>query len=198
VAGIRLDGENGLPQRSCTRLPTAFELMARATGLHRLSPRFDFAMSGWDHASTRQVDHVIGAFYLVRRAVFAALGGLDERFFVYLEDLDFSARVAAAGYSCWYLASASAFHKGGGTSESVKARRLAYSLHSRLLYARKHFDRGAALAVAAATLCAEPFIRALVALVHCSFQELGEVAEGYRILWTALFRARRHPGRVTQ
>ncbi len=190
VVGIRLDGADGQPQRSCASLPTTLMLTVRALGLHRLSPRFDYGLTGWDHTDSRPVDHVIGAFYLVRRPVFEALGGLDERFFVYLEDLDFSARVAATGYACWYLGTATAFHKGGGASESIKARRLAYALQSRILYAEKHFSCGGAWAVGATTLYVEPFVRALAALAHGSFRELGEVVEGYRILGERLLQTR--------
>ena len=65
----------------------------------------------------------MGAFFLVRRQVFDEVGGFDERFFVYLEDLDFSLRAREAGWRTHYLASARAYHKGGGTSEQVKAER---------------------------------------------------------------------------
>ena len=66
-------------------------------------------MAEWDHAQTRQVDHVIGAFFLVRRDLFDVLGGFDERFFVYLEDLDFSYRARQAGWHSVYLADVQAF-----------------------------------------------------------------------------------------
>lgn len=101
-------------------------------------------MQDFDHCSSREVDHVIGAFFLVRRSVFEQLKGFDERYFVYLEDLDFSLRARKAGWKTYYLADATAYHKGGGTSEQVKAHRLFYSLRSRMIYGFRHFNLSAA------------------------------------------------------
>jgi len=140
-------------------------------------------MAEWDHGQTRYVDHVIGAFYLVRRETFNALGGFDERFFVYLEDLDFSLRARQAGWFSVYLVDARAFHAGGGTSRQVKASRLFYSLRSRLLYAFKHFNALAATAVLIATLVMEPLSRSALALARRSRPALNETWAAYGMLW---------------
>jgi hypothetical protein len=140
-------------------------------------------MADWDHTHTRDVDHVIGAFSLVRRAVFDALEGFDERFFVYLEDLDFSRRARNAGWRTVYLADAQAFHAGGGTSRQIKARRLFYALRSRLLYAFKHFPRAGAISVMFATLMIEPLSRSLAALLRGSWSGLKETWSAYGMLW---------------
>src|SRR6476659_7303007 len=87
------------------------------------------------------------------------LQGFDERFFVYLEDVDFSVRARAAGWHCLYLTDARAFHKGGGTSERAPADRLAYAVRSRLVYARKHFTTPGRMGVGLATLVVEPCVR---------------------------------------
>ena len=84
VVGIRLQEPSGTTQRSCARFPTLTSLLMRSTGLDRmpgLAP-FGYPMREWDHAESRDVDHVIGAFYLVRRDVFEQVQGFDERFFV--------------------------------------------------------------------------------------------------------------------
>src|SRR5258708_40080093 len=102
-------------------------------------------MSDCDYFDTRRVDVVTGAFLLVRRGIFEVLGGFDERFFVYLEDVDFLYRVGQAGWRCYYLAAARAYHRGGGCSEQAKAARLFYALRSRILYSYKHFGRASAI-----------------------------------------------------
>ncbi len=101
-------------------------------------------MLDWDHRQNREVDHAMGSFFLVRNILFKKLQGFDERYFVYLEDLDFSLRAKQAGFVSYYFTDAAAYHKGGGTSEQIKARRLFYSLHSRILYWYKHFNWAAA------------------------------------------------------
>lgn len=186
ICGVQLLDESGRLSRSCARFPSAFGFMAHALGLDRLFPRLSPAMAEWDHAQTREVDQVIGAFFLVRREVFDALGGFDERFFVYFEEVDFSRRAHNAGWCSVYLADAKAFHAGGGTSNQVKARRLFYSLRSRLLYAFKHFSVPAALTVLFATLLIEPLARSVLALVQRSLPGFKETWAGYFMLWTWL------------
>jgi hypothetical protein len=183
ICGIQLLDESGHVSRSCARFPSVNGFLAHAVGLDRVFPRWGHFMAEWDHAQTRDVDHVIGAFFLVRRAMFEALGGFDERFFVYLEDLDFSRRARNAGWRTVYLADAQAFHAGGGTSRQVKARRLFYALRSRLLYAFKHFSRAGALSVMLVTLLVEPFPRSVMALLRGSWSGLKETWSAYGMLW---------------
>jgi len=182
ICGVQLFDESGQVARHCARFPSASGLVAHAIGLDRFFPRLGHVMAEWDHAQTRHVDHVIGAFFLVRRELFDALHGFDERFFVYLEDLDFSYRAHRAGWSSVYLTAAQAFHIGGGTSNQVKARRLFYSLRSRLLYSVKHFSRVGAFAVLLTTLLLEPFSRSAQALLRCSWPSLKETWAAYGML----------------
>lgn len=182
VVGIQLIGEDGNVQRSCARFPGPFSFAAKSFGVTALFKKADFHRQEWDHSETSAVDHVIGAFYLLKRKLFVELGGFDERFFVYLEDLDFSLRAKKLGYRSVYLADAQAFHTGGGTSQQVKARRLFYSLRSRLQYASKHFSTGGTLVVAATTLLVEPFARCGQALMRGRTREAREVLTAYQWL----------------
>ena len=143
-------------------------------------------MEDWSHLESKEVDHVIGAYYFVRRELFEKLGGLDERFFVYLEDLDFSIRAKKAGFASYYLASTTAFHKGGGSSEQVKSARLFYSLRSRLLYAFKHFGFFSASLVLFATLLVEPITRVVFGFSQRSLAAVSETLSAYWQLWGAL------------
>lgn len=194
VCGIRLIDEQGHTSRSCARFPTPRQFLARSTGLDRLAPRRfpPYQMTDWDHAESRRVDHVIGAFYMIRRSLFEAIGGFDERFFVYLEDLDLSLRVHQAGHAVYYMAEASAFHQGGGTSQRIKATRLFYSLRSRLQYARKHFSGPASVAVVVGTLLIEPLSRLALAILARSASQVRETIRAYWLLlkaWPSWTRA---------
>ncbi|WP_222927547.1 glycosyltransferase family 2 protein [Biomaibacter acetigenes] len=120
IVGIQLINENKEISRTCARFPTLGQFNSKIFGLDRLFPKLSYFMAEWDHKSDRFVDHVIGAFFLVRRQLFEKLNGFDERFFVYLEDLDFSYRAKQLGYSSYYLTSTKAYHKGGGSSEKLK------------------------------------------------------------------------------
>lgn len=188
IAGIQLYDETGRTARNCARFPTPWTMVARAIGLDRAGLARSYVMEDWPHDSTRVVDHVIGAFYLVRRAVFTALGGFDESFFVYLEDVDFSRRAKTAGWYSVYLSTARAFHKGGGTSERVPAERMAYSLTSRLVYARKHFAAPGRLAVSIATLAVEPWMRLGQAALRGSAADAKSVVGAYRRIFARQMR----------
>jgi len=188
ICGVRLVDEGGRVSRSCARFPTPGHLAGRCVGLDRLFPRLfpDHFLSEWDHGESRVVDQVMGAFFLVRRGVFALLGGFDARFFVYFEELDFSYRAQQAGFSSYFLATTQAMHRGGGCSEQVKAVRLFYALRSRILYSYKHFGWVPATGVLLATLLGEPFSRVMLAAAHGSLREMRETLRAYGMLWRNL------------
>jgi GT2 family glycosyltransferase len=188
VCSIKLIDDTGKPGRTCTRFPTPGHFMVKILGLDHILPGIfkSHFMTDWDHNDSRQVDHVIGAFYFVRRTVFTDAGRFDERFFVYLEDLDLSLRINRLGCNIKYLAHVEAFHKGGGTSEQVKAARLFYSVRSRIIYGFKHFSLLSAWLLLVATYTLEPFARFVLALMHRSKKELGETAQGYKMLFKDL------------
>lgn len=188
IVGIQLVDEHGEVSRSCARFPTLRSMVIAALGLDRAVPSLftSYRMTDWDHLTTRDVDHVIGAFYLVRTSLFRHLHGFDEHFFVYFEDLDFSLRARRDGWHSTYLVTARAFHRGGGTSEQVKSTRLFYSLRSRLFYARKHFTRPAERTVLLCTLVIEPVVRLAVCAATLSFEGMRDTAGAYRRLWSSV------------
>jgi N-acetylglucosaminyl-diphospho-decaprenol L-rhamnosyltransferase len=193
VCGIQLLDERGQVVRSCSRFPEPGHFYAHVFGLNRLFPsrfRNNF-MNDWDHGATTRVDVVTGAFLLVRRSIFQSVGGFDERFFVYLEDVDFLQAAHRAGWECHYLVDAHAYHKGGGCSENAKAERIFYSLRSRILYSYKHFSRAAATGILASTLIIEPFTRLAFAAMQASASATRETLEAYRMLWRGLPALRR-------
>lgn len=183
ICGVQLLDEKGQIAHSCARFPTVSSFLARATGVDRAFPSCGYLMADWDHGHTRDVDHVIGAFFLVRRQLFDEMGGFDERFFLYLEDLDFSYRAHLSGWRSVYLADVKAIHIGGGVSRRVKALRLFYSLRSTLLYAFKHFSVLGAISVLMATLFIEPLLRSLHVLSNRSWSGFQETWAAYGRLW---------------
>jgi GT2 family glycosyltransferase len=183
IVGIQLVGTDGKVARNTARAPTARQMIGNSLGLDRVLPAWfppHFARE-WPHDETRVVDQVMGAFFFVRRAVFEELGGFDERFFVYYEDLDFALRARARGWSSVYLAGAKAFHRGRGTTDAATERRTFYFARSKLLFARKFFSARAALAVMAVTLTLEPVARMVAAP-----RSAGGTLRAFIRLWRAL------------
>ncbi|MBV5336343.1 glycosyltransferase family 2 protein, partial [bacterium] len=176
VVGVRLLDENGVAQRCCARTPTPGGLLAQSVGLDRLAPRLfpPHFMSEWDHGDDRAVDQVMGAFLMIRRDLFERLGGFDERYFVYYDDVDLCLEARRAGWTVAHFAGASAYHKGRGTTDQVKALRLFYLWRSRLRFADKHFGVGGRLVARLAALLTEPAARIARAALRGRPAEIGE------------------------
>jgi N-acetylglucosaminyl-diphospho-decaprenol L-rhamnosyltransferase len=202
VCGAQLVNDRGQIAPSCSRFPMPQHFYAQMFGLTRVFPgRFqESLMHDWNHRETRPVDIVMGAFLLVRQQVFATLGGFDENFFVYYEEVDFLHEVHRAGWQTYYLTAAQAYHKGGGCSNQAKAARLFYSLRSRIIYCRKHFGWVSAAGIVLATLLIEPFSRMAYAGVRGNVQEIGDTLKACAMLlkWLATSAFKRNrpvPGR---
>ncbi|MEZ5420024.1 MAG: glycosyltransferase family 2 protein [Vicinamibacterales bacterium] len=183
ICGIRLIGDDGAPSTSAARFPSPLLLFGEATGLARWLPSLfpRHLLTAAECGTNRDVDQVIGAYFLMRRPLFDALGGFDERFFVYFEEVDLSLRARQAGYRSVYFAGATAYHRGGLSSDQVKAARLYYSLRGRLLYAWKHFSGLGAVGVMAITFGVEWPARMAVAAARGG-TAWSETAEAFKRL----------------
>lgn len=193
ICGIQLVDEDGNVARTCARFPIPSMFFSKMLGLDHLFPVHFHSrlMAEWDHTNSREVNQVMGSFFLVKRSLFASLGGFDERFFVYFEEVDFSLRAKAMGWNSFYLSGTQVYHKGGGTSGQIKATRLFYSLKSRIIYGYKHFICPYAVMLMLATLILEPFTRLAFALFNRSCVQAKYTLKAYAMLWRAgpqLFR----------
>ena len=188
LCGVQAVDESGRIHRDCAHFPTPGFYLAHSLGFHKLFPRLvrDHFMTEFDHRSSRAVDQAIGAFNAIRRELFEQLGGFDERFFVYMEDVDLALRAAQSGMPSYYLAEAKIFHRGGGTTRQIRATALFYNLRSRIIYAYKHFSGPAALAVLGSTLLTEFVSRMGQALLHRSWGDARSTASAYWMLWSDL------------
>ncbi len=136
----RVKDEDGRLDYSVRRFPSLRSTYSQALFLHRLFPR-----ARWSDETVRtpdaydeahRVDWVSGACVLVRRSALEAVGGWDEGFFLYGEDVDLCRRLQTAGWEVWYEPSAEAVHAGGGSAP--RASLLPTLAASRVRYARLH------------------------------------------------------------
>jgi N-acetylglucosaminyl-diphospho-decaprenol L-rhamnosyltransferase len=191
ICGVRIVGDSGVTAASCARFPTLTMFLGRMTGLSWVAPRFfpPHILGPQECQLNRQVDQIIGAFFLVRTKLFLELGGFDERFFVYFEEVDFSLRARKYGFSSYLLADTVAFHKGCVSSDQVKSRRLFYSLRSRFQYGFKHFSRLKAWGLVVLTFTVEFPARILAAVLAFSWAGLFETVSAYGQLVAYYFNA---------
>jgi N-acetylglucosaminyl-diphospho-decaprenol L-rhamnosyltransferase len=143
----RIAGEDGSLEFSLRRFPRLRSTYARALFLHRLFPRAAWSDEVVRAPSTyerqRAAEWVSGACVLVRRAALECVGGWDEGFFLYAEDVDLCRRLWRAGYEVRYDPAARAVHVGGASAP--RDRLLPTLAASRIRYARIHRGRTAAL-----------------------------------------------------
>ncbi len=147
VGGL-LQGADGAPQIGffARSLPTPAALALEVLGVNRLWPRNPvnrrYRLLDIDPAIEQQIGQPAGAFLLVRRAAFEAVGGMDERFHpVWFEDVDLCLRLRRAGGEIRYTPKAVARHVGAhsvGTLPVQARQRFWYG--NLLRFAEKHYS----------------------------------------------------------
>jgi hypothetical protein len=149
AAGPAIFDDEGQVTRTCRNLPNLFHILLDATGLDRWWGAYKLTRFAHDRPS--MVEQIIGAAILVRRLDYERLGGMDERFFVYFEEVDLCKRCMDAGGEIWFWPDAKVRHIFGQSCEVGRVRaRMIYTLReSRRKYFAKHFGEAGQLALEA-------------------------------------------------
>jgi GT2 family glycosyltransferase len=158
VIGPQLRYGDGSPQSSRRRFPTLGTALMESTPLAwhwppALNPwakryRMEDQLAG----QTQQVDWLVGAALMTRREVLDGVGGFDEGYFMYSEELDWQRRVKQAGWQVVYLPQAVITHYEGKSSEQVVAARHIRFNRSKVRYFDKHHGETVAETLRAALL----------------------------------------------
>lgn len=107
----------------------------------------------WAHDEERLVDWVVGACMLVRREAYDAVGGFDERFFMYGEETDWQRRIRSKGWQIAFTPAARVKHLGGASSTGDKSAFNPHFFESLDLYELKHHGRIGLISLRAAMVC---------------------------------------------
>jgi len=142
----RLVNPDGTTQFSIRSFPTATSILWELTGLARLFPRSRifgrWKMKYFDYERTSEVEQPMASCLMTRRAVLELLGGMDEQFPIFFNDVDLSKRMADAGWKTAYLADARVVHRHGGSTRQVRTKMIRESHRSAFRYLRKHDRSG--------------------------------------------------------
>ncbi len=153
VVGPRLRYPDGRLQRSVRGFPTLWRLATEYFFLRKLAPGTRllnaFYAGGFQHDREYEAEFLMGAALLVRREAIAEVGGLDERFFLFSEEVDWCYRFRQAGWKVIFTPAAEAVHVGGAAHAGRLFRE---QVQGHLLFLDKH--RGARSAAAARRLLA--------------------------------------------
>lgn len=130
VVGPRLVREDGSFDHASRRgFPTIAGSLGHFSRAAKLIPSEALAQYYAPGVVRGYVDSVNGAFMLMRRSAFADARGFDEGYWVYMEDLDLSYRLASTGWKTWYESSVTVLHAKGGSTGPVRSARLELAFH---------------------------------------------------------------------
>jgi len=142
IIGPKLFYGDGTLQSSRRRFPTLATAFLESTKLQQWFPGNGvlarYYMRDTSDDATQQVDWVNGSVMFVRREVYDQVGGFDEGFFMYSEELDWCYRAKHAGWQIVYLPTAQVTHYEGKSSEQAAARRDIHFNSSKVRFFRKY------------------------------------------------------------
>lgn len=136
-----------------------------------------------------QVDQLSGALLIARHDYLMSIGGFDERFELYYEDVDICQRTTTDGGGCWLFPNSVALHSGGESYSQASGSAYVANRISRLRYLRKHFNSPSLAAQVVAIATAEFLSR--------SITRQGEGQQARRRAMKDQLREWRHPGSVS-
>lgn len=143
LIGPKILNPDGTLQASCKRgFPTPAGSFFHVTGLSRLFPKSklfgSYNLTYLDPDVSAEVDAVSGSCMLLSREHFKQVGGFDERFFMYGEDLDLCYRIRESGRLVWYFPETQIIHrKGKSSAKSLFRSRIAF-YEAMMLFSRKY------------------------------------------------------------
>ncbi len=145
AVGPYLLNTDGSLQPSCHPILTPEREFWRLAFLDEIVPWATYPMERWDASTPRQVEVIKGACLVIRRAVLDQIGLLDERYFVYSEEMDLCLRIARAGWQLYWVPSARVVHHGAASTKQVAESMYLQLYRSKLQFQEKHFGRWGAL-----------------------------------------------------
>ncbi|MDE3252792.1 MAG: glycosyltransferase [Bacteroidota bacterium] len=143
-----LDGRGRYLPESKRAFPTPMASFWKLTGMAGLFPRSGFfnryALGHLDPLQNHAIPVLAGACFFARKSILDKLGGFDERYFLYGEDIDLSHKITRAGYENWYLGEISMLHFKGESSNGLGLHRVRFFYQAMRLFVNQYFQKGPA------------------------------------------------------
>jgi len=143
IAGPRMEFPDGSWQPSRRRFPTVSGTIVRRTPLRRVLPqKRHFHLDESPPDAAVEADWMLGGFLVLRRSMLEQLGGFDEGFRLYGEDIDLAYRAMQAGWERWYVPQAVVRHEHKAeTDKRWLTRRTLWHWAGVARFVRKHPER---------------------------------------------------------
>lgn len=143
--GVKMfDGKGNFLPESKRSFPTPAVAFYKIFGLSKLFPKSKvfgkYHLGYLDNNETHKVDVLSGAFMFIRKEVLEKIGGLDEDYFMYGEDIDLSYRITKAGYNNYYFSDTSIIHYKGESTKKSSVNYVIVFYKAMVIFADKHFS----------------------------------------------------------
>lgn len=148
--GVKMvDGKGVYLPESKRGLPTPSVAFYKISGLSKLFPKSErfgrYHLGFLDKDKDHEIEVLAGAFMMIRKNVYEQVGGLDEDYFMYGEDIDLSYKITQAGYKNMYLASTKIIHYKGESTKKASVKYVFVFYKAMIIFAKKHFTKNQAL-----------------------------------------------------
>ena len=145
MAGCKILNPDGTLQLACRRsFPGPWTSFCKVTGLGSLFPNSRifarYNLTYLDENQTYEVDAISGSFMMMTKEAYQKVGGLDEQFFMYGEDLDFCYRVQKSGLKVFYVHTTQIIHYKGESTKRSSFDETKVFYDAMHLFVKKHFS----------------------------------------------------------
>ncbi len=145
LAGCKILNPDGSLQLACRRsFPGPWTSFCKVTGLSTLFPKSKlfarYNLTYLDENLTYEVDAISGSFMMMKKEVYDKVGGFDEQFFMYGEDLDLCYRIQKSGYKVYYFSETQIIHYKGESTKRSNLDETKYFYDAMHLFVKKHFS----------------------------------------------------------
>jgi N-acetylglucosaminyl-diphospho-decaprenol L-rhamnosyltransferase len=145
IVGPRIVNLDGTLQRSCFPFPTPLDISLDVSNLSQLIRYIpvlrEVYLRTWSHGRVRRVPWVLGAALAIRRDAFEAVGGFDDSFFMYYEEVDLCYRLAETGWETHFAPVTDVVHVGGASTQQRRADMTVRFFASLAQFYRRHYSR---------------------------------------------------------
>jgi GT2 family glycosyltransferase len=189
--GVKMIDGNGkfLPE-SKRSFPTPLVAFYKIFGLSTLFPRSKrfgtYHLSFLDKDKIHEVDVLSGAFLLIRKKVLDKIGLLDEKFFMYGEDIDISYRIQKAGFKNYYFPKTKIIHYKGESTKKSSVNYVFIFYRAMIIFAKKHFKKNNAFLLSFLINIAIYF-RAILSITKRFFNDLGIALVDTLVIYFGIF-----------
>ena len=140
-----LDANNQFLKESKRGFPTPWASLCRLIFINKLFPNSallnGYYLGHLSNDENHQVEVLAGAFIWIKKSIIDEIGGLDETYFMYGEDIDFSYRIQQAGYHNYFLGTVTILHYKGESTDKYSFKYIKHFYDAMKIFSKKHYPR---------------------------------------------------------